>query len=198
MKIFPVPTRFEQESFLLRLYFGAGSEYLQLCVQRAYLDFSRTLHGIGNIPNVRNKAAVEVKQALMALRDDRKVIQETFDEWHRETCFRLCSIYKEQGYKNFHVGQAQKWLNMSLKYIYVIGDQRLPGYDHLNQFCHVPLDWIIVQRLQEEYSAPELSSSWSRLDNYEEYLRFQQWIRKTFVNSAPLAVEFNLWQHDTD
>ena len=195
MKRFSIPTRAEQENFLIRVYFGAGPDYLRLCIRRAYLDFNRTLHGISKKPDLYKDlyktASTEVEKAITKLRDDAKVTnQEAFDKWHRITCVRLCSTYKQHSYSDFHVGQAQKWLNMSLKYIYVIGDER---YGHLYQFGHVPIDSIILSRLQR-YNPPKLSvESWSRLDDYEEYLRFQQWIRDTFVDSIPLAVEFHLW-----
>lgn len=81
---------------------------------------------------------------------------------------------------------------MSLKYIYVIGDKRLPGYGHLYQFGHAPLDGYLIRYLHDVHGAPQLSVAWSQLD-YEEYLRFQQWIRDNSENSAPLAVEFYLW-----
>ena len=50
MHCFPIPTQAEQDDFLLRLYFGAAAP-LRACVDRAYLDFSRTLHGIGALPD---------------------------------------------------------------------------------------------------------------------------------------------------
>jgi hypothetical protein len=149
------------------------------------------------MPNLREAATAEVKKMLISLGDDVQVTsQQPFDTWHRAACIRLCTTYKQHGYDGFHIGQAQKWLNMSLKYIYVFGAKRLPGYDHLYQFGHVPLDRIIVQRLQNDYDAPKLSTSWSQIEDYEEYLRFQQWIRDTFADSVPLAVEFHLWRED--
>lgn len=195
MKRFPVPTRTEQEDFLIRLYFGAGSEYLPLCIRRAYRDFSRTLEGIGRMTDLYQPASTEVENALVELKGSVKIAsQEAFDDWHRASCNRLCSTYAQHRYNDFYIGHAQKWLNMSFKYIYVIGDTRVPGYNPLYQFGHVPLDRIIIERFQP-YNPPKLSTaSWTRLEDYEEYLRFQQWIRDTFTGSIPLAVEFHLFQ----
>lgn len=81
MEHFAVPTRVQQEDFLVQLYFGDGSDYLHLCVNRAYLDLSRTLHGIGEMPNLRGIATDEVKKALVTLRDNVEITnQEIFDE----------------------------------------------------------------------------------------------------------------------
>jgi hypothetical protein len=45
---YPIPSREEQFDFLVRCYFGEGSDLLRLCIHRAYLDFSRTLHGFAS------------------------------------------------------------------------------------------------------------------------------------------------------
>jgi hypothetical protein len=88
--------------------------------------------------------------------------QKDFDEWHRGACERLAAIYGERGYKSFFVGHAQKWLNMTFKYIYVMGEQRLPGFGHLYDLCHMPLDNILMDSLRR-YDFPGLPCAWSRL-----------------------------------
>ena len=198
MKIFQIPTQAEQDVFLLRLYFGVASP-LWACVDRAYLDFSRTLHGIGRLAGataLRAEAGKRLCTWLAKLPDlNPDPNRETFDARHRELCEQLCTLYARHGYDSFAVGQAQKWLNMALKYVYVFGEAQLPGFSGLYRLGHVPLDKIILERLAP-FGAPRLSSgdAWSRLSHYDEYLRFQQWIRDTFPESAPLAVEFHLWQ----
>ena len=39
-------TRDDYEAYLIRLYFGKRDSYLLDCMQRAYRDFNRTLHGL--------------------------------------------------------------------------------------------------------------------------------------------------------
>ncbi len=129
---------------------------------------------------------------LIAIRNSRAPTQQKFDDWHQEACKRLADIYRECGYQWFAVGQAQKWLNMTFKYIYVMGEQRLPGFDHLYDFCHVPLDNILIDRLLT-YEFPRLQCAWSRLNNYDTYLDRQHWVRNRFKSLAPLDVEFRLW-----
>jgi hypothetical protein len=48
-----------------------------------------------------------------------------------------------------------------------------------------------------EHGAPRLASAWSRLRDYDEYLKLQSWIRGTFSDWVPLAVEFHLFQETT-
>jgi hypothetical protein len=75
---------------------------------------------------------------FVSLRDMHAPTQEQFDEWHRSACLELATIYNDGGCPSFFVGQAQKWLNMTFKYIYVLGDERIPGFGHLYDLCHVP------------------------------------------------------------
>lgn len=193
MKTYPAPTQNEYKDFLIRVYFGTGPEYLRPCIRRAYLDFCRTLHGISRIPGIYQHAGSAIEKSITNLKNDSiNTGQESFDDWHHAACNHLRTIYSDHGYEAFSIGQAQKWLNMSFKYAFTIGDKRLPGYSRFFQFCHVPLDNIIINRLKS-YNPPPLSRSWSRLQDYEEYLHFQQWLRDTFENSIPLAVEFHMW-----
>ncbi len=119
MKTYPPPTQNEYKDFLIRVYFGTGPEYLRLCIRRAYLDFYRTLHGISFIPGIYQHASSEIEKSIVHLKNDSSIAgQESFDDWHHAACNHLCTIYSDHGYKAFYVGQAQKWLNMSFKYIF--------------------------------------------------------------------------------
>jgi hypothetical protein len=196
MPIFPIPTRDEQVDFLLHLYFGAAAP-LRACVDRAYRDFCRTLHGIGALPDaaaLRTDASEHLCAWLAKLPDlSTDPNGDTFDARHRGMSKQLCALYKGRGFNSFTIGQAQKWLNMAFKYVYVFGEARIPGFAGLYRLGHVPLDNIILGGLAR-LRAPPLSCSWSRLRDYDEYLDFQRWIRREFPDSAPLAVEFHLWQ----
>jgi hypothetical protein len=86
-------------------------------------------------------------------------------------------------------GHAQKWLNMTFKYIYVMGKQRISGFDRLYDLCHVPLDNILIDALQEKGFEP-LPCPWSRLTDYDTYLERQRWMPNQFKPMAPLDVEF--------
>ncbi len=119
-------------------------------------------------------------------------------------CDRLIELYAKHDYELF-VGQAQKWLNMTLKYIYVIGDltndHQLSEYECFYKLGHVPLDRIIIKIFKEytDRNPPRLTTdSWSRLTDYDEYLSYQKWIRDSFQGSPPLAVEFHLWLNESE
>lgn len=55
-------------------------------------------------------------------------------------CSQIVDIYQAEGIE-FYIGQAQKWVNMTLKYLYVlVPDVVEPFYNLL----HIPLDNYIM------------------------------------------------------
>jgi hypothetical protein len=103
---------------------------------------------------------------LRSIRDTNAATQSDFDEWHREACKRLAAIYRKYDYELF-VGQAQKWLNMTFKYIYTMGEERLPGWAHLHGLCHVPLDKIVIGNFKKKYGFEPFGCAWSKLADYD-------------------------------
>ena len=192
--IYENPTSADQHDFLLRLYFGGRGDALSKCIQRAYLDFSRTLRGVGSSPKAFSVAAAHLGTAIRSLRESPPAMsQESFDEWHERTCDALNSAYRGEGYKEFYVGQGQKWINMTLKYVFVFGEASLPGYSRTYNYCHVPIDNVILQDLQFK-ELRKFEGAWSRINDYDEYMAFQFAVRERFKGSSPLAVEFVRWQ----
>ena len=197
MQQFPNPTAADQFDYLLRLYFGGDSDRLSGCIARAYRDLNRTLHGLAKVPEgegLRVRASAVVRAFLRDLVGPASVDQLTFDRRHHAACIELCSTYSAAGFAEFRVGQAQKWLNMALKYVFAFGESRLPGYAGAFRLAHIPLDNIILGQLRG-YGVPRLTTRWSRLAEYDEYMDIQRWVRSAFAGSAPLAVEFALWQN---
>lgn len=190
-------TRSDYEDYLVRLYFGSEADLLLACMNRAYRDFNRTLHQLRKLESSRDSKALAVTCLKESIHDLKTIAahsinQESFDNWHKEICSNLIYIYTDGGYSLFTVGQAQKWINMTLKYIFTCGENRIPGFTGIYPYCHVPLDNILLEKL-EKYNFPRFSCAWSRINNYGEYLERQRWIRQTFNNSVPLDVEFLLW-----
>ena len=187
-------TRSDYEGYLIRLYFGKG-DYLNLCIDCAYLDFSRALHGIASIgAKPREKATSALRSALGNLGNGKPTVdsQDAFDDWHRDTCQTLATVFSDNGYKSLFVGQAQKWINMAFKYIFTMGESRVQGFAGFYGYCHAPIDNVVLRALKK-HGFPGLPCSWSQLDDYGVYLECQEWIRRRFRILPPMDVEFRLW-----
>ena len=192
-----MPLRLQESDYydyLLACYFGRNGNELDLCLDRAYGDFKRTIHGIGEQPKAdeaRNRAGQFLKEKISSIQAMKAPTQSQFDNWHRSVCFGLATIYEQCDYAHFFVGQAQKWINMTFKYIFAFRERRLRGFGHLYDTCHAPLDKEFIKGLLP-YGFSPLPCAWSRLNDYESYLDRQHWLRCRF-ELAPLDVEFRIW-----
>ncbi len=183
----------EIKRYLLHVYFGPiGSVPVKKAVNRAYLDFNRTLRGFGVHPertDVRSSVGEYLEYEVKSLASMQMVCQDDFDSWHEATCMQLKRFYSDFP---FTIGQSQKWINMAIKYLFIIDRERVEA---CWQYCHVPIDRILLMQLHEQgHEPPPIKKPWSRLDDYGEYLDFQRWFRSEF-SGAPMDNEFRIWMN---
>jgi DNA polymerase-3 subunit alpha len=74
--------------------------------------------------------------------------------------------------QEFYYGQAQKWINMCLKYLSMLDHSLVENH---YEYFHVPIDNYIV-----DTTGIKLYVAWSRLDDYNEYLKFQKSFRRLY------------------
>lgn len=167
--------------FVLQCYFGDLKNPVDAAINKAYVDMaSHTLKCYRSEEyekkwDCRYKASKEIKKALNGIN------AENYDDWHKKLCEKLMSVYgkTDDGEDKLSFGQAQKWLNMTCKYLQVfaiifkdIGDdeklQLIPQFfmEAKNiKKLHVPLDSYIMK----EYKISS-SVAWSKMDEkqYED------------------------------
>ncbi len=184
-------------AYIYSLYFGSGDP-LSNCIKRAYRDFSRTLHEVGEHPNREELTRSAKKLLLEEFRNVKKIKfqnQEEFDTWHQSVCTDMQELYKHYGYDKLYIGQSQKWINMTYKYIFAYGAEQIDGYADIYQFCHVPIDNFVVNALKEKsnINPPKAITPWSRISDYQAYLNYQKLIAQTEPDVPLLDIEFYLW-----
>jgi hypothetical protein len=187
------------------VHFGAGDP-LEGCIWAAYREFQRTIHGLAD-----HSARDEIRDHAFTLLQTRLATVGTgeearscaaFDRWHRSLTTDLIRSFTRSGFVGFTVGQAQKWINLSLKFAIVrrrVGLISDGDFVAVHRFAHAPVDHIFLSALKEECNKSGLDAPlfragrrWSRIASYDEYLRFQQWLRDTFPR-PPLVIESKLW-----
>ena len=115
----------------------------------------------------------------------------------KKTCGKIIGCYdKVNGSKIiFTYGNAQKWLNMVLKYLWLLGD--LPN-DIKEERLHAPIDSYILQKLwnlNEEgvtCSADTFyykGNSWSKISDYNDYFDLQKVIRDMAKQGGKTVIE---------
>lgn len=192
-------TRQDYDDFLVwekfKLFRGAGEDdVLKACVQAAYGDFQRTLHGMGKLAEGEKQRLKETAtDALVSfLRQVRSASDPNFFDWqHKSVCQSLKEKFLQFEHINFSIGHAQKWVNMTLKYIFVLGEERIDGFKNIYCFCHAPIDAFFLKNIDDDHK--NLVDPWSKLDCYDRYIRFQKWFRKEFDPRPPLDAEFEMW-----
>lgn len=182
--------------FIRLMAFGKLDDPLATASRKAYHDLQRTIHYSGAEQEIRNDLRMEIE--IIVKRDfpyvfaQNGVTQVEYDKWHEALCMKIVSIYLQKGFE-FHLGQAQKWVNMMMKYLYVI---QIPEIERIIPVLHVPIDNYIYQQAEEELRVPRINCCWSKIDSYELYLNYQNAIRKA-VETAPILWEFEAWQRAT-
>ena len=182
--------------FLKVIYFGVIVDPFEAAAFRAYRDFNRTLRFKNKGEKTRlslRKDATDILRQRIALLDPENIkTQRDFDLWHRESCEEIRQLYTESEV-DFTWGQAQKWLNMTIKYLYIVGSNDFSG---VFQFCHVPIDNFIFQIAEKELGIPRQKTAWSRWDDYNEYMAYQKELRSRIKEYDPLRWEFKYWMKE--
>ena len=189
-------------------------EALKICAGLAYGDLRRTL----DFNDVSDKEKLDFREKmyglifewindkLFSLTDP----QSEFKRSHEE----ICGMIKKEAvssnlFKNnkFTIGQAQKWLNMTLKNILIFNLCPDKMSDKLISSLHVPVDSIIIKKAWQldEVELPlkngvnphlitrgvhkgrtrlDCFLPWSQWDDYDDYFEFQTTLRKRLGSSS--------------
>jgi len=182
------------EDFYIRLYFDTSNGYLPASINRAYRDFNRTIENIPKTDEEKNKWRSNLQEILASRINALLTVtfsdQAEFTMWHKKTCIALRIASNEI----LTIGQAQKWVNMSLKYAFTLGDNRINGINRNYHFFHIPIDNIIQDLLKEKYGIEKIKSlRWSRVNDYDIYYNYQKEVRRVLTGTIVLDEEFKLF-----
>ena len=169
--------------------FGDTSDPVECALKLAYRDMCRTLHGISKVKDkgsilitCRGVLREEINKFINA--NPKNINQEEVDKFI-EHAFKRLIVYFDGCGIDFTIGQAQKWFNMTIKYISMLDYEKTKN---IYEFCHVPIDNYIIKITKYD----KLDVAWSRINNYNDYLEFQKWFRDKY-KGIPLDEEFKLW-----
>lgn len=190
--------------FLKAIYFGVTTNAYEAAGRRAYLDLNRTIRFNGMAEEKRNELRASViallEKEIRLLSPSTITNQADYDAWHRVQCTAIRSLYRDNDIE-FYYGQSQKWLNMMIKYLYMLGECT---FDGIFGFLHVPLDNYVFDAAQKKLGISRPKNPWSRWDDYTvQYETYQNELRSKIHEYPPLRWEFKYWmkearQHTTD
>lgn len=178
--------------FLKALYFGAYTNPYEAASRRAYRDMNRTIR-FGNLEVTARETVRKIIDGLLETEiisiTQKKQTQMEYDNWHQILSTKIIAEYDKRGI-HFTYGQAQKWINMTLKYLYVLCPDKVK--DTFN-YLHIPLDNYIFNVAQKEFDIKYPTKPWSRWESYDDYMEYQKAIRNNLTDVAPLRWEFIFW-----
>ena len=188
-------------------------------VYQAYLDMCRTVRGVKEKAKEERELIGENLRGYFKVSDakdscvhERKLAdwrksEEGFDEWH------TCVIETVKGKANqLTVGQIQKLINMSFKYLYCCEDMREEkSFIGLFENCHMALDAYTLAWLKrvDEASYEMIpkdsngSRSWSQINDIDTYSRIVDATRVHCNESEwpnrrrPFYAEFFIWPNES-
>jgi len=184
------------ENFWIRVYLNPKEGLLVACADRAYRDLNRTLRGISK--EQTKEKYYRLRGHMMKLTQDlisqNFKDQSDFDQSHKLKCDDMIQIFNSQ-YSDVRMayGQAQKWINMYLKYLFALGKSRIADIDKNYKYFHLPIDNIIQTELEKFGQIERISGVWSQINDYDVYLGYQDRVRKHFKDSIPMDIEFDLF-----
>ena len=177
------------QQFLLQSYFGNIQDKTHAAIKRAYRDLNRTLSGIATLENkeelkekwekIIDSFVLDVKIKPINSFDD-------FDAIHKQYCYKLMEI--EEQYMS--IGQAQKWLNMTLKYLIILENELVIRN---KKYFHIPIDNLIQDKIEIEFGIKKAFPVWSKIEDYIAYLQYQNAIRAILKNTYPIDMEMALF-----
>lgn len=160
-------------------------DLIELAISKAYKDLMRTIRGFANNKNhdeIKKNAIMSIRENVSKIINSNITNQEQFDKLHEKACMDLIDKFKGQF---FTVGQAQKWINMTFKYLFLLEYEEV---EKVYEYCHIPVDSYILKN-----GSKKISKAWSKLNDYKEYNEYQSWFRNKHSDKIPLDEEFDLW-----
>jgi len=217
------------EDELFFFVFGISSEAerdkkIRVCINKAYRDMCRTIRykytideiSKANLDPEKNKWKGDKEAFLVNIKNlintnvemlNDKYDVNIFDEWHENLINQMMGNGKN-GKDIFNtdftlgVGHSQKWVNMTLKYMYIMGI--LPK--NIKEVMHIPIDSYILNaakagkgdKIYDSFDVKGLGivsdiKTWSKIDDYKKYLGFQKSVRTECGNMMPIEWERLAW-----
>jgi hypothetical protein len=129
----------------------------------------------------------ELSKALYA-----SMSQKEFDNWNAHLCEKIKGIYHKYKITDYTLGNAQKLLNMAIKYT-LSANIIDPDLDFF-KIANIPVDRIIMKAATKKLGVAPLEKAWSATDDMTELLDYQSRLRDSLSSDEfPLLWEIKNW-----
>lgn len=179
--------------------FGTEKNNEKAAANRAYRDMCRTIRfEKGVSQKLKNDCRTRVVKLIETVIKKCNSIDtvEKFDEFHDSLCSCIIDYYDNQTIAEITYGQAQKWVNMTMKYLCVLYEGQCDWLNKIYSFLHIPIDSIILDKAKKEFpnEFPVNNIPWSQLSR-EEYITIQNKLRAVIKDVTLMDWEFKAWNN---
>lgn len=127
-----------------------------------------------------------------------------FTNWEYETATNIRQIYRDGGVRLYRYGNAQKLINVALKF--VLSSNLVDYHNDIFKYCFFPIDGIIqdtikgnlgVRYMLENGERVNHKPSWAKCDNWSDLLEYQTRVREAIIGYgyySPLLWEATHWE----
>lgn len=193
----------EMEEFLVGSYFGFyGENNAEKCIKKAYSDMQRRIpyrFSCSDLEKMKKEGKIEEAKRYNELKNDFKrditnlIVKETknkivprsiiYKAYFNANDVKYRELFSDENNVEFYYGLAQKWVNMSLKYLWLFGNENI-----IKEDLDVPLDDFIIRAIRIEpdnenvkyglgLDCVDEKLKWSTLDNCVVYSNIQKSIK---------------------
>ena len=177
--------------------FGTEENNEKAAAKRAYRDMCRTIRfekGVSQkLKDDSRTRVIELIETKIKKCNSIDTV-EKYNEFHDSLCLRMIDCYDNQTIAQITYGQAQKWVNMTMKYLCVLYEGQCDWLNKIYSFLHIPIDSIILDKAKKEFpnEFPVNNTPWSQLSR-EEYITIQNKFRAVIKDVALIDWEFKVW-----
>ena len=127
-----------------------------------------------------------------------------FCDWEHKVATNIRNMYRNNGVVLYTYGTAQKLINVAIKY--VLSSNLIDYHHEFFKNCFLPIDGIIQRVLKTHLSVDYLHEnginvghqpSWSRCDNWDDILDYQNRAREAILRNgyySPIIWEATHWE----
>lgn len=197
--VFNNGTMTKEENFKIKCETALNRAYTDMASHTLHLDKKHDGKKEKERDAIKEKTKESAKKVICEKIEELKkaasLTSDAFNKWHKNLCDEIKNIYKTDF--DFHIGQSQKWINMTLKYLYVFGEFH-DKKEYVECF-HAALDNIIIDCAKKKYGIPKPKDedkedlAWSKIDDYAVYLNYQNALKGKIAPKSLFDWEFDAW-----
>ncbi len=167
--------------------YGRDNTFLNVSIKGVISQTTRQIDIL-----VKNKTVSRLEQIAFEVKYYRNldISKTSYDKWHEELCDKIVDTYAPAGII-FNYGQAQKWVNMTMKYLLLLRNRKAQS---LEKHFHIPIDSYIIEDVREDVYVDGIEP-WSQMEK-GKYIEYQgkllDYVKKKGYGS-PLEWEAESW-----